>query len=338
MDEPDSITQPFAEAPLGNNPTPKKSRHIINSCWFSILVPAVVGYGASLLCVVVAERYGAVLFVAVPFLVSFLSAFFHGFKVHRSFGSAYMTAVLSILVLGAMIFLTALDGMICLIMALPLALILALMGTALGGLAGQAATKRFASVTPLALTLMFPFLVAFEDSTSPAAPERAIVTSIPIMASVQSVWDKVIAFPRIDQKPDGLFRFGIAYPIEARIEGSGIGAIRYCTFSTGSFVEPITAWQPNELLAFNVTSSPPPMEEFSIYEHVDAPHLHGHMQSHRGQFRLVPVGNNVLLEGTTWYHHEMWPQWYWGPITDQIIHKIHERVLNHIKTTAENKR
>jgi len=39
-----------------------------------------------------------------------------------------------------------------------------------------------------------------------------------------------------------LFRLGFASPQYARIEGTGVGAIRYCVFSTGPFVEPITAW------------------------------------------------------------------------------------------------
>ena len=28
-------------------------------------------------------------------------------------------------------------------------------------------------------------------------------------------------------------------------------------------------------------------------------------------------------------------EWYWGPISDYMIHRIHERVLNHIKRTVE---
>jgi hypothetical protein len=308
---------------------------MINTRWFAALVPAVAGYGCALLCVHIAERYGSVLFMALPAFVSFLAAFFYCYRVHRSFGAAYGTAVLSLLALGGLILITALDGLICLLMALPLALLVGLAGAALGRLAGLAATRRFASVTPLILCVLLPCLVAFEDSSSEVAPLRAVTTSIPVRSSPQRVWEVVVSFPRIASPPDGIFRCGIACPIEAHIEGSGVGAIRHCTFTSGTFVEPVTAWRPGELLAFDVTSSPAPMEEFSLYDHVDAPHLHGHMQSRRGQFRIVPADGGVLLEGTTWYSHKMWPQWYWGPITDSIIHRIHARVLEHIQMTAE---
>lgn len=130
---------------------------------------------------------------------------------------------------------------------------------------------------------------------------------------------------------------GIAYPIEARIEGHGVGATRYCTFSTGSFVEPITEWDAPNRLSFNVAENPPPMKELSIYEGIDAPHLHGHMVSHKGQFRLSQRGNQVLLEGTTWYSNRILPEFYWSMISDELIHLIHLRVLNHIKSHTEKR-
>jgi hypothetical protein len=185
------------------------------------------------------------------------------------------------------------------------------------------------------LVLTFPGLVAFDNATKAQEPLRAVTTSVITGAPIERVWQTVIAFPKISDPPTGIFRCGIAYPIEARIEGSGVGAIRHCVFSTGSFVEPITRWEAPSLLAFDVSSSPPPMRELSLYEHVEAPHLHGHMVSHRGQFRLFERDGQVVLEGTTWYTHTLSPQWYWGPISDYMIHQIHERVLNHIKRVSE---
>jgi hypothetical protein len=40
----------------------------------------------------------------------------------------------------------------------------------------------------------------------------------------------------------------LAYPTEAHPDGSGPGSVRYCQFSTGSFVEPITVWdEPHQI-------------------------------------------------------------------------------------------
>ena len=308
---------------------------IINSRWFATLIPALLGFCLAALCVRVFQFYGWSLFLGLPVVVCFLSAFCTSFRREVSFSSAYWTSVLSLLCLGAFILIFALDGAICLLLALPLAMPLGTIGAILGLRLGSACSGGIRTVLPLLLVLLFPGLVAFDRTTKPPEPLRSVTTNVVVRAPIQRVWQTVIAFPKISEPPTGIFRCGIAYPIEARIDGSGVGAIRHCVFSTGSFVEPITHWEEPALLAFDVSSSPQPMRELSLYEHVEAPHLHGHMVSHRGQFRLFERDGQVVLEGTTWYAHTLSPQWYWGPISDYMIHQIHERVLNHIKRTSE---
>jgi len=308
---------------------------LLNSRWFASFVPALIGFGLAALCVTGFEFYGWTLFVGLPVVVCFLSAFCTAFRREVSFSSAYWTSILSLLLLGGFIMLFALDGLICLLMAFPLAMVLGLIGAAFGRKLGSSCSGGIRATLPLMILPLFPGFVAFEHKTTPPPPLRSVTTSVVINAPIERVWQTVVAFPKITEPADGIFRFGIAYPIEARIEGKGVGAIRHCVFSTGSFVEPITAWQEPSLLAFDVRSSPPPMEELSLYEHIEAPHLHGHMVSHRGQFRLIQRDNQVLLEGTTWFTHTLSPQWYWGPISDYMIHRIHDRVLGHIKQTVE---
>jgi len=70
------------------------------------------------------------------------------------------------------------------------------------------------------------------------------------------------------------------------IDGSGPGAVRYCEFSTGPFVEPIQVWDEPRLLRFQVTENPAPMHEWSPYAKVLPKHLHGYLVSKQGQFLL----------------------------------------------------
>ena len=120
--------------------------------------------------------------------------------------------------------------------------------------------------------------------------------------------------------------------------GSGPGAVRHCVFSTGPFVEPIEIWDEPHLLRFSVTKNPPPMEEWTPYKAIHPPHLDGFLASERGQFQLIPLPDGgTRLEGTTWYRHNMWPVMYWQTWSDLIIHRIHLRVLQHIKERAEKR-
>jgi Polyketide cyclase / dehydrase and lipid transport len=161
-------------------------------------------------------------------------------------------------------------------------------------------------------------------------------SSVVIDAAPEAVWTQVIAFPPMPAPAELVFRLGIAYPRYARIEGTGVGATRYCVFSTGAFVEPITAWEPGRRLAFDVTRSPAPLRELTPYAHVAPPHLSGYLQPRRGEFRLVALPDGrTRLEGSTWYRLRMAPEGYWQLYSDYLIHRIHGRVLEHIKRQSE---
>jgi len=85
-----------------------------------------------------------------------------------------------------------------------------------------------------------------------------------------------------------------------------------------------------------VTENPAPMHEWSPYAQVLPKHLHGYLVSKKGQFQLTRLANkHTLLAGTTWYQHGLWPAGYWRWWSNAIIHRIHLRVLTHIRTLAE---
>ncbi|MGH7221754.1 MAG: hypothetical protein ACRELF_00845, partial [Gemmataceae bacterium] len=128
---------------------------------------------------------------------------------------------------------------------------------------------------------------------------------------------------------------GIAYPQRAEIHGTGVGAVRHCVFSTGTFVEPIDVCDPPSRLRFRVTEQPEPMHEWSPYS-IHPPHLHHYLVCREGQFLLEALpGGRTRLIGTTWYSNRMWPAVYWNLWSDTIIHRIHLRVLKHIQQLAE---
>jgi hypothetical protein len=184
------------------------------------------------------------------------------------------------------------------------------------------------------LTLFVPLLMTVEPR--PVAPSHEVTTIVDIAAPPDVVWRHVVSFPDLPAPTEGVFRLGIAAPMRARIEGTGVGALRYCDFTTGSFVEPITAWEVGRVLAFDITAQAPPMRELSPYRNVNPPHLDGYFRATHGEFRLMPLPDGrTLLEGRTTYVVDMFPQTYWTLPAGAVITAIHARVLRHIKTLAE---
>jgi hypothetical protein len=187
-----------------------------------------------------------------------------------------------------------------------------------------------------AMLLFVPGVQWVEHGVKQVPPTFAVRSAVDINAPPESVWRQVVAFSEIPPPTELIFRAGVAYPVRAEIFGSGTGAERRCVFSTGAFVEPIQIWDEPRTLKFSVTSNPAPMQEWTPYAHLDPPHLHGFLVSNGGQFSLTPLPNGgTRLEGTTWYHHGLWPATYWRWWSDAIIHRIHMRVLTHIRDEAE---
>ena len=182
-----------------------------------------------------------------------------------------------------------------------------------------------------------PGLILLEYSLGETPPLYAVKTSVVINANLETVWSHVVSFSELPPPTEAMFKTGIAYPIRAEIRGQGVGAVRHCVFSTGEFVEPITVWDEPHLLRFDVTAQPSSMEELSLYSDLRPPHLENYLISRRGQFQLTSLPDGAtLLEGTTWYQNRFWPAPYWHLWSDYIIHRIHQRVLLHIKSLAES--
>jgi uncharacterized membrane protein YhaH (DUF805 family) len=294
---------------------------------------ATLGVAAMFLSVLMFGSYLARLFVGTPFAVGFVA----GFQVQRNSNAGVASAVvagqLALLLAAGALLIFGLEGVVCLAMAYPLAAGLAALGAILG--CEVVRTHRLRPSHAIVLLLALPTLMGVE-SAEPRAPERVVVSSIEIAAPPDAVWPHVVGFSELPPPHEVVFALGIAYPIRARIDGEGVGAIRRCEFSTGPFVEPITAWEPPRRLAFDVISQPEPMHETSPYRHIDAPHLLNGLHSRRGEFRLIALpGGRTHLEGRTWYSVEMAPQAYWGLFSDALIHAIHQRVLLHVKVLSE---
>ena len=302
----------------------------------SIGIPCFLGWTFAYLATNVFRNYAFGLFFWLPFVLGITSTLILSYKkpVERKVirNNAYLT--LLIFCIGLLAF--AWEGIICLIMAMPIGIIF----TYLGFLFGHLLTKRnLTTKTPTIIILFMlsvPTLMAFENNLKESENTRFVKSSIEINAPAETVWKNVVEFPQLKEPTEFIFKTGIAYPINATIVGQGVGAVRHCNFTTGSFVEPITVWDKPNLLKFSVEEQPEPMKEISPYN-IHPTHLHGYWVSKQGQFKLTSLPNgHTLLEGTTWYVNKIRPDFYWTTWSDYIVHKIHNRVLEHIKEQAEN--
>jgi uncharacterized membrane protein YhaH (DUF805 family) len=303
----------------------------------SIGVTIAIGSMFTVLGTQVLASYGWGLFVALPFCLGLFSVLVYSYHEPRSYGSCMSVSLIPIALLGGVLMIVAIEGLICILMAAPFALGLAALGGMLGYTIQSAYWLNKGTPVMMSIVLLFtPMVQGVERLAKLQAETYVVHTAIEVNAPPEKVWNQVVAFAEIPPPTELLFRAGIAYPIRAEISGHGVGAVRHCIFSTGPFAEPIEVWDEPRLLKFGVTANPAPLNELSPYGHIQPAHLHGYFVSKQGQFLLTALpGGRTRLEGTTWYQHTMWPAAYWHLWSDYIIHRIHLRVLEHIRVTAE---
>jgi len=316
------------ERPVATAKAPRRVTLTAVGCGLAVGIMAILvgiyGFG----------EYGVVVFLVTPVMMGMATGFVYNRPVVRSTGATVNIAVLVTLLAAGVLLLLAFEGMICLIMAAPIVSPMTIVGAILGKWMAECTTAGSGQMVGMILAV--PFLCGAEALTR-QIPERVVLTTVEVDAPPEVVWKRIVEFPDLPAPTDWFFRCGIACPMRARIEGSGVGAVRHCEFSTGDFVEPITVWEEPVRLAFDVVDQPDPMVELTPWRHVHPPHLEDRsLESQRGEFRLIDLGGGrTRLEGRTWYTFDMHPQIYWTLWSDFSIHRIHRRVLDHIRTLAE---
>jgi uncharacterized membrane protein YhaH (DUF805 family) len=277
--------------------------------------------------------YGLALFFGTPFIIGVASGYILNLGTSRSHALTMVVAGATLLLSGVALMLFALEGAMCIVMAIPLVVPIGVAGAPIGKLLAD--RRRRIRGGLIGALLVVPLCAAIE-SQLPGNREFEASSSMDIAAPPETVWQNVVGFSKITERPDWIFRMGVACPSEAQIFGQGVGAERHCIFTTGQFVEPITVWDAPRRLAFSVREQPDPMIELTPYRHIHPPHLDLAFRSARGEFELVELpGGGTRLIGHSWYTLDMRPHAYWTIWSDWLVHSIHQRVLRHIKRLCE---
>ena len=337
-----SVIPSRQQVPEGSKLTSRIGRLIpeseFGSAVFGIVVTGLLAVLETVLSTNGLGQYGWGLFVGIPFFLGLNSTMIYGFHRPRSLGKCLLVATLSIALVGLALIAFAIEGIICLAMALPISIPIALFGGGIGYVLQKRLSfspSRLSVASVVCLLLPGMFLLEYSVGETPSLYEQK--TSIVIKSDPQTVFKHVVSFSELPPPTEAMFKTGIAYPIRAEMHGQGVGAERHCVFSTGAFVEPITVWDEPRLLAFDVAGQPPAMEELSIYRNLHPPHLENYFLAKRGQFHVTALPDGTtLLEGTTWYQNRYWPAAYWHLWSDHVVDGIHTRVLLHIKSLAEH--
>ena len=279
--------------------------------------------------------YGWTLFLATPYLLGFLATWMY--SLHRPLrkGDAVQISFLTVISSGVLLFGLAIEGVICLVMAAPIAVGLSWLGAATAAALMTRIRRRSEGRVMCVAVAIIPMLCLIERGRPAPPPVYSFSSEVFIAAPARRIWPRIVDVAGLPPDQNFWSRLNLATFRRARTEGHGLGAVRVCEFDTGTAREIVTDWEPPFLLGLRVETTPTPLQEWTFYRHIHPRHLEGYYQVNRAAFELTPVEGGTLVRGTTEFQHGLWPADYWAWWCRPVIHGLQRRVLNAVKDRTE---
>ncbi|WP_425529178.1 hypothetical protein [Leptospira stimsonii] len=319
----------------------------------SLLVPAIfsVLYATSVQYLIRIETfkglgitmaYGGVF--VLPFLIGLISVYWTEKEGARSIFFHIFFPWLPTTLSMLLSFLVNWEGMICLIMGLPIYLVLSSLGGISVGIWFYIFPKNRMNFLGALGILSLPLVSGYLESHWSLPNEiRFVETSISITAKPETVWKNIIRIPELEKTEDGFFyKMGFPRPVQATLSNEALGGIREAKFEKGLlFYETITEWNPFQRLKFEIKADPNLTPLTTLDAHVvpggiyfDA--LQGEYELEYPELQNHRKKQKVILHLRSKYRlstHFNFYASFWG---DFLMRDIQNTILRILKRRIEN--
>ena len=238
------------------------------------------------------------------------------------------------LVTVAVAMLLGIEGMICVVLALPAMLLLSSVG---GFIGGSGRVRRTRGALPVLLVL--PYVVApFERGRDLPARLATTRTTIDVAAPVQTIWPLVASVDTIrpaEERPALYTLIGFPHPVSAVIDRYGVGGVREARFSKGlRFTERVTDWIPGRRLSFTIRANTAEIPRTTLDEHVT---IGGpYFDVLQGTYELLPLPDGKVRIVLSSEHRLSTPFNAYAVLwTQAIMRSIQSNILEIVKARAE---
>lgn len=227
------------------------------------------------------------------------------------------------------------EGAVCLVMAAPLFYGVGVTGALLAG----AVARRRGGRTLCVAFLVLPLIgLPAELDQPPRGQTRWVGSWVTIDAPPEVVWRSLVEIKGIapDEQSWNFTHdlVGVPRPVDARMNGEGVGAVRELTWARGiKFEEHITEWRPGRSLAWTFRVGPEASSRM-LDQHlrIDSDYL----RLEEGRYEIEAIGHErsrVRLTTRYWMRTPMnaYAAW-WGRV---FLGDFHHNVLDVIKSRSE---
>lgn len=274
------------------------------------LLTGVLAFSADLI------GYGATLFSLIPFAIGYIL----GGKNVRLISIVGVALVMLLFVL--MLILGGLEGMVCVLMAVPYVVIAVALGFLIKWIVDKIRNRdkpenKFkASLLPLALVL---FIGAVEHQvTQNQHHEITVSTTLDLPHSPLEIYDAIKSVDTLDTTKPFLMKLDLPIPQKCVLTEEKVGATRTCYFEGGTVTQRITALEPGRLIEMEV-----------IDYQLTGRHWLGFTTASY-TFEELPDGHCRIVRNTA-YTSDLYPRFYWEPLEKLGLAQEHEYVLRDLR-------
>ena len=274
-----------------------------------------------------------------PLYVGFVTLHFAERSAPRTPLEWILAPWLPILLSALILWLFLLEGLICIIMALPIMLVCASLGGVIAGLLAR--HGRRLKPTTLSSLALLPILLAPAESLHLAPTQtRTVQSQIRIHAPAATVWHNIERVPAIsptELRPTWTHHIGFPRPVEATLSYEGVGGVRNASFEHGLlFFETVTAWEPNHRLSFHIRADSANIPTTTLDEHVTIGGRYFDVLD--GEYRLESLaGGDTLLHLTSHQRLTTDLNGYAGLWTDAVMQNLQTSILEVIQHRCETR-
>ncbi len=251
-------------------------------------------------------------FLLVPFCTGLAIAF-----MSRGQRVVAITALTSLWLSLVILLLTGLEGIGCILMALPILLIGIGAGAATGYFLGKKFIRGYGSVSVVAFCLAAMGLVGWTNEGMSDAEVLTVRTRVVFAAPMAAVWNAVTESGVITGDDTALRMLGLPVPLSCSLDGDGT---RTCFFEEGAMVQKVTADDYGRLFSVEITE---PLAVRDWLSFVDA------------RYEFVGRAGGVEVVRSDTIESRLAPRWYWRWFEEQCVRLEHRYVLRSMKASAE---
>ncbi|MCO4292630.1 hypothetical protein NF867_07140 [Solitalea sp. MAHUQ-68] len=273
----------------------------------------------------------------VPFVIGFITAYYNR---EASYAGKIVAISMPLFSIIGVVFISlffGMEGIICVLMALPIFALMALTG----GFFGMILFKRRKNKAMVSFIMFIPFVIAPIEHYF-GLNEKIFTehTTILINSSKDRVWQNITRVKEISEPENNISLFqilGFPRPIKAELDTIAVGGVRKAIFAKGLFfTETVTKVIPNKNLTFTIEADPNSIPPTALDEHVMVGGKYFDVME--GKYEIEEITNNkIALHLTSKFRLSTNFNFYSGLWSKLIMRDIQKNILNIIKVRSESK-